>query len=62
MPRGLVAILAVKEKHGSEKPEQDIQGEMPCPLCGKGKLRYSISSYNGHVWAACTNKCVAVMQ
>lgn len=61
VPRGLAVILAVKAKHPN-KPKTDIRGKMPCPCCGKGTLTYSISSYNGHVWAVCSEKCVAVMQ
>ena len=38
-------------------------GEMTCPICKTGKLRYSRSSYNGHVHARCTTiNCVAWME
>lgn len=38
-------------------------GEMPCPVCKTGTLRYSRSYYNGHVHAACTVKeCVGWME
>jgi hypothetical protein len=38
-------------------------GEMKCPICEDGKLRYSRSGYNGHVHAACTkNTCVRWME
>lgn len=38
-------------------------GEMPCPICKTGTLRYSRSSYNGHIHAACTkDDCVGWME
>jgi hypothetical protein len=38
-------------------------GTMPCPVCKTGTLRYSRSSYNGHVHAACTTEsCVRWME
>lgn len=38
-------------------------GEMICPICNTGKLKYSRSSYNGHVHARCTTiNCVAWME
>lgn len=38
-------------------------GEMDCPVCKTGKLRYSRASYNGHVHAKCsTQNCVAWME
>ena len=38
-------------------------GEMDCPICKTGKLRYSRAAYNGHVHAKCsTNGCVAWME
>jgi hypothetical protein len=39
------------------------QGEMECPVCKTGKLRYSRSALNGHVHARCsTEGCVAWME
>ena len=38
-------------------------GEMACPVCKTGKLRYSRAGYNGHVHAACsTDTCVRWME
>lgn len=38
-------------------------GEMECPVCKTGKLRYSRAAYNGHVHARCsTDGCVAWME
>lgn len=38
-------------------------GVMECPVCKKGKLRYSRAGYNGHVHAACsTETCVRWME
>lgn len=45
-------------------PEPNVVGSMDCHVCKKKKaLRYSISSYNGHIHAQCsTNDCVRFMQ
>jgi hypothetical protein len=38
-------------------------GEMSCPVCNKGTLRYSRAAYNGHVHAHCTSgNCVSWME
>lgn len=38
-------------------------GELPCPVCNAGTLRYSRASYNGHVHASCsTTDCVRWME
>lgn len=38
-------------------------GEMPCPICKTGTLRYMRSSYNGHVHGSCsTDGCVRWME
>lgn len=38
-------------------------GEMACPVCKEGTLRYSRAAYNGHVHACCSNpKCVRWME
>lgn len=34
-----------------------------CPVCTGGMIDYKVSSYNGHIWAACSTKgCVAWIQ
>lgn len=47
-------IIATKKPHG----------ETDCPKCGVGSaLRFTVSSYNGHVHAACRTKgCLAWME
>ena len=38
-------------------------GEIACPICGTGKVRYSRAAYNGHVHAGCTTQgCVRWME
>ena len=29
-------------------------GMILCPACGKGELRYSVASVNGHLWGRCS--------
>ena len=39
------------------------RGEMPCPICETGTLRYSVAGYNGHMHAQCnTEGCVSWME
>lgn len=55
----LVAYAAVRERIGTRKPTTDLVGEMLCPVCDEGTLRYSVSSYNNHLWGCCsTESCV----
>lgn len=38
-------------------------GEIDCPVCKKGRLRFSRAGYNGHIHAGCTtDKCVQWME
>lgn len=37
-------------------------GEIECPAC-KGRLKYSVAGYNGHLWGACaTEGCLRWME
>lgn len=39
------------------------RGELPCPACEKGTLRYSVAGINGHMHAACSDQaCVRWME
>lgn len=39
------------------RAEKKESGTIVCPAC-KGKMHYTVSSYNGHIWAGCENeKC-----
>jgi hypothetical protein len=50
---------AITDKHGKDR---GYQGEIDCPCCGTGKLRYSCAS-NGHIHARCTTyKCTNWME
>ncbi len=45
------------------KGKRGIGGEMLCPVCEKGDLRYTVSGYNGHIHAGCTmENCVRWME
>lgn len=50
--RYLAARKAITDKHGKKR---GIRGEMPCPCCENGTLRYSIAGYNGHIWGQCSS-------
>lgn len=50
------AITLIREKEGKKVR---VQGEIPCPECGKA-LRYSIAS-NGHIHAQCESGDIAFM-
>jgi hypothetical protein len=43
-----------------EMPKGSV-GKYPCPYCEEGYVSFSIAS-NGHIHAACTNKCFMFMQ
>lgn len=46
-----------------KKGSPGAQGEIDCPVCKTGKLRYSQAGYNGHIHAACsTEDCVRWME
>ena len=39
------------------------QGEIDCPVCSEGQLRFTRSGYNGHIHARCTTDgCVGWME
>jgi hypothetical protein len=60
LPPAILALIAIKAKHGDEK---GIEDEMECPICQKGIIHYSIAGNNGHVWARCsTDGCVRFVQ
>lgn len=43
--------------------KRGVAGEIACPVCESGKLRYSVASLNGHIHAGCTTEnCVAWME
>lgn len=43
--------------------KRGVSGEIECPICKAGKLRYSVASLNGHIHAGCTTEnCVAWME
>lgn len=58
--RVAVARSAIVAKHGKAR---GLQGEIACPVCETGTLRYSIAQLNGHIHAACsTAGCVRWME
>lgn len=57
--RMLVARAAITEVTDGK---WGVEGSMSCPCCA-GKLAYSVSGLNGHVWAQCsTEGCVWWME
>jgi len=51
---------AICKKHNVDTefvPKEDIESTLPCPVCGKGTMTYTISSYNGHRSAQCSKNC-----
>ena len=51
-----------QSKYDDDGPTNYLSGmgEIPCPVCNTGKLRYLRASYNGHVHAECSIKsCVS---
>ena len=63
--RSLNAINAAHEHARANGLGKDHggYGELPCPACEEGTLRYSVASYNGHMHGQCTTpKCVSWME
>lgn len=53
--RDLIIKQNEKDKRG--------KGFVNCPACSKGRLYYSVASYNGHVHASCeTQECLQWME
>jgi hypothetical protein len=45
------------------KGKKGERGWFRCPACTVGKVHWSRSAYNGHLWVACsTPDCVKVIQ
>ncbi len=56
----LEALATIQAKHPEK---EDAQGEIDCPACRDGKIKYTVSGYNGHVWAKCTTPdCIRFIQ
>lgn len=54
------ARKAITDKEGNKR---GVVGEIDCPVCKNGKLRYSIAGVNGHIHANCTTaECVRWME
>lgn len=62
------AMSAMASAHDDAKGKGLKKGSggvssLKCPLCADGTLRYSVASYNGHMYAACTTPgCVSWME
>lgn len=61
-----VKPLDPQSAHRWSQPQDNYYsgaGEMACPVCAAGFLRYSRSGYNGHIHAGCTTTgCVRWME
>ena len=50
---GLAHTVAARVRIREQtKGKRGVAGTIECPKC-KGKLRYTVSGYNGHVWGTC---------
>lgn len=61
-----IGAMLAAQKHATSlglKKGNGGRGEMPCPACKTGTLRYSVASVNGHMHAACSDQtCISWMQ
>jgi hypothetical protein len=56
-------LAALGEVLNAIRGRRGIRGEMVCPACGEGTLRYRTSASNGHVGACCsTPGCLRFVQ
>lgn len=65
--RSRKSMIAIHAAHDDAKSKglgkkNGGTGEVKCPLCEGGMIRYSVAGYNGHMHAACTNGCVSWME
>ncbi len=64
MRESIAKLLKAREaivKHTDGK--RGVAGEIDCPVCGTGKLRYGVAKCNGHIHAGCTTDgCVRWME
>lgn len=52
-----IVRTAIRDKH--PRGSKFIEDNIVCPLCKDGKVHFVISDhYNGHIHAACSNKCI----
>ena len=59
---GLNAVAEDAKKRGLGKGHGGA-GQVACPVCGDGRINYSVSGYNGHRHAKCTtDECVSFME
>ena len=60
--RRLNNVFAALKLVDEIKPKPGTTGAVECPVC-QGKVNWSCSSHNGHVWGKCeTEDCVAWME
>ena len=61
--RYMTARLAITDHlKATNRPTRNVDGQIPCPICESGTLRFGIAG-NGHCHAACsTNGCVSWME
>lgn len=58
--RSMTARAAIVAHNGGKR---GVVGEIDCPICKTGKLRYSVAKCNGHIHAGCTTEnCVCWME
>ena len=58
--KAIKIVKAICKKHNIDHsyiPKEHMVETMPCPCCGKGTMTYTISSYNGHRSAQCSEEC-----
>lgn len=61
MEKALKIVTAIRQHQGGVDndfiPEKNITETISCPICSTGQMTYTISSYNGHRSAQCSEKC-----
>jgi hypothetical protein len=48
----IMVVNLIRTETGGKRGRQ---GSVPCPACKAGAVQYSVSSYNGHMSAFCSN-------
>jgi len=59
LARYTVTRKAIEDYCTENKLPRGTNGNIPCPICKIGIVRFSRAAYNGHIEAQCTtNDCV----
>lgn len=61
MRRMIIILAAIPDR--TDESSWGKTGELPCPACNSGTVRWTRAAVNGHLWASCsTPHCFGMIQ